>query len=104
MTSRFRRFASSRLGPRGLQVPINKQWLPEVAPGLFASTGGPQVSSVEHHPWLTEDVGHPKLREHLASVISLMKISQSRTQFMGFLNRAHPKWNETLPLPFPGSR
>ncbi len=29
------------------------------------------------HRRLTEDIGHPKLREHLASVITLMKISNS---------------------------
>lgn len=51
------------------------------------------------HRRLSSDTGHPKLREHLASVISLMKISDDYDTFMRFLDRAHPKFNETLPLP-----
>jgi hypothetical protein len=54
------------------------------------------------HRRLTTDVGHPKLREHLASVVSLMKISDTYDQFETFLDRAHPKLNHTLPLPFGG--
>jgi hypothetical protein len=50
------------------------------------------------HRRLTSDVGHPKLREHIAAVVSLMKISDKYTQFEGFLERAHPKYNETMPL------
>ena len=55
----------------------------------------------EHlHRRLTTDVGHPKLREHLASVITLMKISNRYSEFEGLLDRVHPKYNETMPLPF----
>ncbi|MXS84175.1 P63C domain-containing protein [Nitrosomonas oligotropha] len=55
----------------------------------------------EHlHRRLTTDVGHPKLREHLASVITLMKISNRYGEFEGLLDRVHPKYNETMPLPF----
>lgn len=49
---------------------------------------------------LTEDVGHPKLREHLASVVSLMKISRDYDQFEKFLGQAHPKYGETPELPY----
>jgi hypothetical protein len=50
------------------------------------------------HQHLTGDVGHPKLREHIASVVSLMKISDTYEQFAVFLDRAHPRYNETMPL------
>ena len=50
------------------------------------------------HRKLTPDIGHPKLREHLASVVTLMKISNNYTQFEQYLDRAHPKFNESLPL------
>ena len=30
-----------------------------------------------HHQWLTEDVGNPKLQEHLASVTTLMRVSET---------------------------
>jgi hypothetical protein len=50
---------------------------------------------------LTEDVGHPRLRERPASVITIMKLSAAYdTDFMEKLNRIHPRWDETLPLPF----
>jgi hypothetical protein len=48
---------------------------------------------------LTEDVGHPKLREHLASVVALMKISPDYDRFETFLNQALPRWDDTLSLP-----
>jgi hypothetical protein len=51
---------------------------------------------------LTEDVGHPKLREHLAAVTSLMKASDSWQQFMQMLNRALPRYGDTGYLPFEG--
>jgi len=49
---------------------------------------------------LTDDVGNPKLREHLASVVALMKASDKWTQFMNMLNRALPRYSDTLYLPF----
>jgi hypothetical protein len=50
------------------------------------------------HRRLTAEFGHPRLREHIASVVSLMKISDRYTQFETYLDRAHPKYNETMPL------
>ena len=45
---------------------------------------------------LTEDVGDPKLREHLASVVALMKAAETWQQFRGMINRALPRY---VPLP-----
>ena len=63
----------------------------------------PRAASGRHkhqlHRKLTSDVGHPKLKEHLASVVSLMKISKTYPQFETYLDVAHPKFNETIPLP-----
>jgi len=47
---------------------------------------------------LTSDIGHPALREHIASVITLMKVSTSWRRFYAMLNRALPKWGSTLPM------
>jgi hypothetical protein len=49
---------------------------------------------------LTSNVGYPKLREHLGSVVTLMKISNSWQGFMDVLDRIHPRWNETMVLPW----
>ena len=51
-----------------------------------------------YHQRLTADIGHPALREHLASVITLMKASTSWRRFYAMLNRALPKWGSTLPM------
>jgi hypothetical protein len=48
---------------------------------------------------LTEDVGHPKLREHLASVITLMKLSKNYPEFHSLLDRIHRKYGHQLPMP-----
>jgi hypothetical protein len=46
---------------------------------------------------LTEDVGHPKLREHLASLVALMRAADDWDTFERMLNRALPKYAD-LPL------
>ncbi len=47
---------------------------------------------------LTEDVGHPRLREHLTAVIALMRASTRWDQFYRMLQRAFPKYMEQRPL------
>jgi hypothetical protein len=49
---------------------------------------------------LTADVGSPRLKEHLASVVALMKASDDWDQFTRSLNRALPKWDPNLTLKF----
>jgi len=51
---------------------------------------------------LTEEVGDPKLREHLASVTALMRAADTWDQFMRMLNRALPRYADTPYLPFEG--
>lgn len=50
------------------------------------------------HRRLSDDVGHPKLREHLASVITLMKISRNYDQFISLLDTVHPRYGTQLTL------
>ena len=49
---------------------------------------------------LTEDVGHPKLREHLAAVITLMRANDDWQPFKKMLDRALPRYGDTPYLPF----
>ncbi len=44
-----------------------------------------------HHQWLTEDIGHPALAQHLHAVIGLMRASSNWDQFHDFLDKAFPK-------------
>lgn len=50
---------------------------------------------------LTDEVGHPKLREHLAGVTMLMKYSPDWQVFMDRLDREYPQWGANLLLPYP---
>ncbi|WP_225410281.1 P63C domain-containing protein [Stigmatella hybrida] len=54
----------------------------------------------QHHQWLTRDIGHVKLREHLATATALMKISPTYEQFLSYLDQACPKYNTTIPMSF----
>ncbi len=56
------------------------------------------------HRRLTEEYGHPKLREHLASVITAMQLSDDYADFIGKLDKVKPRFDETLPLPFDGEQ
>lgn len=47
---------------------------------------------------LTQNTGYPKLREHLGSIVTLMKLSDNWTDFMQKLDRFHPKFGSTIPL------
>lgn len=49
---------------------------------------------------LTPDMGHPKLRDLLASVVTIMKLSDQWDDFKNKLDRIHPAYNETMLLPF----
>jgi len=48
---------------------------------------------------LTSNVGYPKLREHLGSAVTLMKLSKDWDDFMRKLDQIHPRVGDTIPLP-----
>ena len=52
-----------------------------------------------HHQWFTPELGHPRLKEHLAAVTALMRAAPNWTAFQRSLQRAFRKLNDTLPLP-----
>ena len=52
----------------------------------------------KHHQWLTPELGHPKLRQHVWAVIALMRAAPSWDVFRRNLDRAFPKRNKTVPL------
>lgn len=53
-----------------------------------------------HHRWFTTEYGHPKLREHLAGVMALMRAAPYWSTFERSLKRAYKKPGETTPIPF----
>lgn len=77
-----------------------------MAPGVLAEIqrtvprddkGRPKV---RYHQMLTEQVGHPKLREFLEGINALMRISGDWNTFQDHLSRAYPHYDETLQLTF----
>ena len=55
---------------------------------------------VRHHQWLTPDIGHPSLNQHIYGVMAIMKISASWDGFYRHLAKAFPKIGEQAYLPF----
>lgn len=77
-----------------------------IAPGVLDELKRVQIRDDEGRPRhklfqrLTQNAGYPKLREHLGSVVTLMKLSDDYGDFHDKLDRIHPRYGDTLPLPF----
>lgn len=65
---------------------------PEILPEL-KKAASKQAKKAKLHQFLTQDIGHPKLREHLASVVTLLKLSKDKDDFNQMLDKVHPKFN-----------
>ena len=72
---------------------------PELLPELKKAASKAERKA-KLHQWLTNDIGHPKLREHLASIVTLLKISKTPDQFKQLVDQVHPPLNTTIPLDF----
>jgi hypothetical protein len=53
---------------------------------------------VKHHQWMTEDVGHPALNNHLQGVLAIMRASGSWRGFNQLLKKAYPRIGDQLEL------
>lgn len=77
-----------------------------LAPGLTEElrdrnpTTRPGQRASRHHQWFNPSDGHPALREHIAGVIALLRAAESWEGFKRSLDRAYPKYGDTLQLPF----
>ena len=54
----------------------------------------------KHHQWLTQDIGHPTLEQHLIGVMAIMRGALKWEDFKRALQRSYPKINVNLDLPF----
>jgi hypothetical protein len=77
-----------------------------LAPGVLDELGNRNPKDEKgrrqqkHHQWLSEDIGHPALAQHLHAVIGLMRASEDWKQFHQMLDRAFPKKGSVLQLEF----
>ena len=54
--------------------------------------------------WLSPEYGHPRLKEHLSGVIALLRASETWDKFLINLDRAYPKFGNTIEMPLTGGR
>lgn len=54
--------------------------------------------ATKHHQWLSEDIGHPALAQHLHAVIGLMRACGDWKQFHDLLDKAFPRKGNVLQL------
>jgi hypothetical protein len=54
-----------------------------------------------HHQWLTEEIGHPALAQHLYATIGLMRLSGDGewNAFLKLMNRAYPRRDDLKDYP-----
>jgi hypothetical protein len=77
-----------------------------LAPGVLDELKRVQIRDDEGRPKhklfqrLTSNPGYPRLREHLGSVVTIMKLSTDWKDFQDKLDKIHPAFGETMPLPF----
>lgn len=75
-----------------------------LAPGLVAELKerNPKNDAghrkAKHHQWLTDDIGHPALTNHIHAVMGLMRASKSWEMFKSLLDAAFPKKGQQLRL------
>lgn len=77
---------------------------PAVLEELKSSTPKDDSGRRKHHfhRKLTDDIGHPKLREHMAAVLTAMQLSTDYRDFIEKLDRVKPRLDETIPLDLVG--
>ncbi|WP_159918357.1 P63C domain-containing protein [Pantoea sp. 18069] len=72
-----------------------------LAPGLLEEMkkqAAKDEKKAHLHRRLTEQVGHPRLKEHLASVTTIMKLSKNYPDFIEKINQIHPRFGDTYAL------
>lgn len=58
--------------------------------------------SHKHFQWLNPERGHPKLKEHIAGVIALLRSADDWGSFKRGLDRAYPKFGDTIQMALTG--
>jgi hypothetical protein len=78
---------------------VYQRLAPSVLPELKKLTSKEKKKTYLHQ-WLTDDIGHPKLREHLASIVTILKLSATPQEFKDNVNRIHTRYGNTNQIPF----
>lgn len=87
--------------PRYFGVLTNDIVYHRLAPGVLEALKKEAAKAEKRtrlHQHLTHDHGHIKLRELIASIVTIMKLSPDYANFIGTLNRIHQRYGDTIPL------
>jgi hypothetical protein len=85
---------------------VNKLIYEQLPPGVLVELRrrNPVLASGyrrrKHHQFLTEDIGHAHLSNQLASVTSLMRAADDKSQFFRLFEKAFPKTGQQLQLAY----
>jgi P63C domain len=72
---------------------------PDLLPELKKAASKAERKS-KLHQWLTQEIGIPRLREHLASIVAIQKLSTDPIDFALKVDQVHPRYRETMQLDF----
>jgi hypothetical protein len=77
-----------------------------LAPGVLAKLQelNPRINgkrAQKHTQWLTDDYGIPALKDHLTGIMAIMRGATTWEQSQRMVQRAYPKVNTNLDIPFP---
>lgn len=92
---------NAKYRPQYFGVLTNDIVYKRLAPGLLSELKRENAKDAKKgrlHQRLTTDTGHPKLREHLASAVTIMKLSKDYPDFIEKMNMIHPRYGESLSL------
>lgn len=101
----FRKKAGKGQGPRVVGKYTNDLIYARLAPGVLEELQARNPANetgkrrAKHHQWLTADVGHPALAQHLHAVVGLLRAADTWDHFQKMINKAFPRRTDLGDLP-----
>lgn len=108
---RLRGWKWGQTNPKGIQGPrvvgkyTNDFVYSRLAPGILDELQARNPPNergrrlAKHHQWLTEDVGHPALAQHVHAITGLLRAADSWEEFQHLINKAFPRRTSLADLP-----
>lgn len=93
--------SNPKLRPQYFGLLTNDIVYERLAPGLLEELKRQAAKDEKRahlHRRLTQEVGHPRLKEHLAAVVTVMKLSDAYPDFIHKLNKVFPRFGDTYTL------
>ncbi len=72
---------------------------PELLPELKKAASKAEKKA-RLHQWLTQEIGHPKLKDHLIAIVTILKLSGTPEEFKRNVNALYPRFGDTKEFDF----